>query len=282
MNRILKNLVYHAPWLFSDRKFLELSFPLHLGYELNLDHPMTYNEKIQWLKLNDRKPEYRDMVDKSKAKAFAAGRIGSEHIIPTIGVYSSTEEIPWNDLPDSFVIKCTHDSGGIVICRDKAELDIKSTARTLDGYLGTSYYGSQREWVYKDIKPALICEPYMGDLKDYKWFCCDGEPEWMFIASDRGRRDTETKFDFYDCEFNHLPFVNGHPNADVPPQKPCTWEEMKELARKLSAGMKHVRVDLYEIDGKVYFGEMTFYHWSGLKPFEPSEWDLKLGEYIRL
>lgn len=282
MNRILKNLVYHAPWLFGDRRFLELVFPLHLGYELNLEHPRSYSEKLQWLKLFDRRPEYTRMVDKASAKKFAAEIIGPDHVIPTIDIYDSPYDIPWDSLPAQFVIKCTHDSGGIVICRDRSTFDVDAACKTLDSGLRRNFFWKSREWVYRGVKPALIVEPYMGELVDYKWFCCDGQPRWMFIATDRGRSDVETKFDFFDTDFNHLPFTNGHPNAQIPPVRPSTWDEMKRLASLLSAGLRHVRVDLYEIGGKVYFGEMTFYHWSGLKPFEPVEWDFKLGEYIKL
>ncbi len=282
MNRILKNMVYHMPWAFSDRKFLELSFLLHLGYEPDLDDPKTYNEKIQWLKLNDRKDEYVRMVDKASAKDFAAKIIGADHIIPTIGIYDSVDDIPWEELPARFVLKCTHDSGGIVICTDKEALDIENAKSILAKGLKQNFFYRQREWVYKNVKPRIICEPYMGELTDYKWFCNYGEPRFMFIATDRNREGEETKFDFYDTDFRHLPFTNGHPNAATEPQKPATWQQMQDMARRLSAGIPHVRVDLYEIEGEVYFGEMTFYHWSGLKRFEPAEWDLKLGEMIEL
>lgn len=282
MNRILKNIVYHAPWLLSDKRFLKLSFELHLGYRPDLENPRSFNEKLQYLKLYDRQERYIPMVDKASAKQWAASIIGEEHIIPTIGVYDKVEQIPWEALPQQFVLKCTHDSGSIVICRDKAKMDRKQAIRTLRKGLATSYYFSQREWAYKGVTPRIICEPFMGELTDYKFFCFDGKPGFMFIATERGNDLCETKFDFYDMNFGHLPFTNGHPNALIEPSKPNGWETMKELASKLSRGIPQVRVDFYQVENRIYFGEMTFYHWSGLKPFEPREWDFKLGEYIKL
>ena len=273
--------------ILSDRLFLKVLFRLRMGYKLNLDNPVTFNEKLQWLKLNNRKPEYTQMVDKVGAKEYVASIIGEEYIIPTIGVWDRVEDIDWAALPNQFVLKCTHDSGGIVICPDKTKLDISAAKRKLKRGLKRDFYSQNREWPYKDVKRRIIGEVYMVDesgyeLKDYKWFCFDGVPKALFIATDRGVKGEETKFDFFDADFNHLPFTNGHPNSPHTILKPQGFEKMKELAAKLSEGQPHLRVDFYDINGKIYFGELTFYHWSGTTPFEPVEWDYKFGEWIKL
>ena len=279
-------LLQMAP-ILSDRFFLKVLFRLRMGYKLNLDNPVTFNEKLQWLKLYNRKPEYTQMVDKVGAKEYVASIIGEEYIIPTIGVWDRVEDIDWEALPNQFVLKCTHDSGGIVICLDKTKLDISAAKRKLKRGLKRDFYSQNREWPYKDVKRRIIGEVYMVDesgyeLKDYKWFCFDGVPKALYIATDRGVKGEETKFDFFDADFNHLPFTNGHPNSHRPILKPQGFEKMKELAAKLSEGQPHLRVDFYDINGKIYFGELTFYHWSGTTPFEPVEWDYKFGEWIKL
>jgi len=280
------SLLYRFARLFPDRLFLELLFPLRTGYKLNLKAPQTFNEKLQWLKLYDRKPEYTQMVDKLEAKKYVANIIGEEHIIPTLAVYDRVEDINFDALPNRFVLKCTHDSGGIVICKDKATLDRRAAIEKLRRGLKQNYFYQNREWPYKNVKPRIIAEQYMedesGELKDYKIFCFDGKPEYMFIATDRFNKEEETKFDFYDMEFNHLPFTNGHPNASREIEKPQSFEEMKRLAAKLSKGLPQVRVDFYDVNGHVYFGELTFFHWSGMTPFNPIEWDKKFGEKIKI
>lgn len=285
--RILKYLLIRTARLFPDELYLKMLFPLRTGYKLNLKNPQTFNEKLQWLKLNNRKPEMVKMVDKVDAKEYVANIIGEEYIIPTLGVYNSVDEIDFNKLPNQFVLKCTHDSGGIVICSDKSKLDIEAAKDKLRRGMKVNYYYQNREWPYKQVKPRIIAEQYMVDesgyeLKDYKFFCFDGEVKLLFIASDRGSKTEETKFDFFDTEFNHLPFTNGHPNSKKKIAKPQGFEEMKKIAALLSKGHPHLRVDLYDINGKIYFGELTFYHWSGMTPFEPIEWDYKFGKLITL
>ena len=282
--KLLLNKV--APYL-PDELFLRISFFIKMGRPLRLSNPQTYNEKLQWLKLYYRKPEFSQMVDKYDAKPYVASIIGENHIIPTIGIYNSVEDIPWAELPDKFVLKCTHDSGGIVICQDKTKLNVEEAKKKLVKGLKKSYYYRNREWPYKNVVPRIICEEYMVDesgyeLKDYKWFCFDGEVKALFIATDRGNKNEETKFDFYDAEFNHLPFTNGHPNSTKEIKKPMGFDEMKEIAAKLSKGLPHARIDLYDINGHIYFGEITFFHWSGTMPFQPEEWDYKFGSWIKL
>lgn len=269
----------------SDELFLKILFRIRVGYWPNFKNPKSYNEKLQWLKLNYKRPEYTQMVDKVAAKDYVANIIGDKYIIPTLGVWNSVEEIDWNKLPNQFVLKAAHDSGGIVVCKDKSKLDIKEAKAMLAGAGKKDYTKYNKEYAYHDVPHRFIAEQYMEDesgfeLKDYKIFCCDGEPKYLFVAT--GRQQHDTRFDFYDCNFNHLPVLNGHPNADVWPTKPKNFEDMLEVAAKLSKGMPEVRVDLYNINGQIYFGELTFFHWSGLTPYEPREWDYKFGETIKL
>ena len=280
-------VIYKLAYLFPDKLYLKLSFRLRVGYPLNLDAPKTFNEKIQWLKLNYRKPEFIRMVDKYNAKKYVANLIGEEHIIPTIGVYNNVDEIDWNALPDQFVLKCTHDSGGVVICSDKSKLNIATAKKKLKKGLHKGFYYQGREWPYKNVPRKIIAEKYMVDesgveLKDYKFFCFNGVPQFLFVATDRLKENEEVKFDFYDLEFNHIDVKNGHPNSSRRLSKPAGFDKMVEIASVLSKDLPHLRVDLYDINGHIYFGELTFYHFSGFTPFVPLEWDYKFGEMISL
>ncbi len=271
----------------SDETFLRLVYRGRMGKKLNLDNPRTYNEKLQFLKLYNRNPLYTTLVDKYEVKKYVADIIGDEYIIPTLGVWDNFDDIDFDKLPNQFVLKCTHDSGGLVICKDKSKLDMEKAKKKINQSLNKNYYYQNREWPYKDVKPRIIAEEYMEDaktaeLRDYKFFSFDGKTEVLFIATERQVKGEETKFDFFDMDYNHLPFINGHPNAKVLPEKPENFDKMRELSEKLSKGIPQVRVDFYDVDGKIYFGEMTFFHWSGMKPFEPEEWDYKFGEYINL
>ena len=293
------NLLFMHPWQFSvkvlrrilvflpDALYLKIFYRFFLHKKLDLANPKSFNEKLQWLKLYDRKPIYTTMVCKYEAKEYIKKVLGEEYIIPTIGVWDRVDDVDFASLPDQFVLKCTHDSGGLVICKDKSKLDIKAAKKKLRKCLRTDYYSTSKEWPYKNVKRRIIAEKYMVDesgyeLKDYKFFCFDGEVKALFIATDRGVEGQETKFDFFDADFNHLPFVNGHPNAINTPKKPEHFEEMKAIAAKLSKGIPQVRIDLYNINGKIYFGEMTFAHWDGFVPFEPEEWDYTFGSWIKL
>lgn len=282
---ILAHFGFFKNW--SDEKFLKEKYKIVFGYELNLDNPQTFNEKLQWLKLYDRNPLYTVMVDKYKAKEYVANIIGKDYIIPTIGVWKNFDEIDFNKLPNQFVLKTTHDSGGIVICKNKNAFNKQLAQEKLNKSLKRNFYYIWREWPYKNVIPQIIAEKYMEDnktkeLRDYKFFCFNGEPKLLFVASDRQNSQEETKFDFYDMDFNHLPFTNGHPNSKQFIEKPQSFELMKQLAKKLSKKIPHVRVDFYEINGRVYFGELTFSHWSGFVPFNPKIWDKKIGDFLVL
>jgi hypothetical protein len=252
---------------------------------LDLERPQTYNEKLQWLKLHDKRPEYTQMVDKIAVKEYVANIIGNEYIIPTIAIYNKPEDIDFDQLPNQFVLKVTHDSGGIFVCKNKQTINKKEVIKKMKWGLKRTFYKLNREYPYKDVPRRIIAEQYMEDesgyeLKDYKIFCFDGKPKLLFVATDR--QIHKTKFDFFDLDWNHLPFTNGHPNNPKPILKPKNFEKMLEIAAKLSKGIPHVRVDLYNIDGKIYFGEMTFFHWSGIVPFVPEEWDYKIGDMLHL
>lgn len=267
-----------------DKKYLKMVFKHLMGRECDFDNPKTYSEKLQWLKVYDRNPLYTKLVDKYEVRSFITEKIGEEYLIPCLGVWNHFDEIDFDKLPDKFVLKCTHDSGGLIICKDKSKLDLKKAKRKIEHCLNRNYFLNYREWPYKDIKPRIIAEEYKVDesgfeLKDYKIFCFNGEPKALFIATDRG---TDTKFDFYDTEFNHLPFTNGHPNSEKNIIKPTNFEEMLRVAKILSENIPEVRVDLYNVNGKILFGEMTLFHWSGLVPYEPEEWDYKFGSWVEL
>ena len=271
----------------SDRFYLKCFYRSFFDKKLNLDPPTTFNEKLQWLKLHDRHPVYMDMVDKYTAKEFVAQRIGQEHIIKTYGVWDRFEDIDFDQLPDRFVLKCTHDSAGYVICRDKSAFDFEKARKKITKCLNTNFFYVGREWPYKNLKPRVLAEEYMEDhtlheLRDYKFFTFDGVPKVMHLVSNRQNTQEETYGDFFDMDYQHLDFTMGHPNAPKPPQKPANFEKMKEFARILAEGTTHLRVDFYEVDGQLYFGELTFYQDSGIARILPEKWDRTLGDWIRL
>ncbi|MCR4824729.1 MAG: oligosaccharide flippase family protein, partial [Bacteroidales bacterium] len=267
-----------------DRLFLKAKYRIIFGRPLSVSGPSAFTEKIQWQKLRDRNPLYHTLVDKAAVKPYVAGRIGEEHVIPTLGVWDRPEEIDWEALPARFVLKCTHDSGSTVICTDKAAFDREAACAKLSAALACDYWRRDREWAYKDVPPRIIAEAYLGTgLADYKIFCFGGRPEFLFVATDRDNPAEETKFDFFDTSWQHLDLRNGHPNAAVPPAKPAHFARMLELAEALAGDFPQVRIDFYETpDGRVLFGEYTFYHWSGFVPFDPEAMDTHLGRYFKI
>ena len=281
---MMKKVKYALRFL-PDRTYIQLYYFAQFKKFCNLRHPVTYNEKLNWLKLHDHNPLYPRIVDKCEAKKYVAEIIGEEHIIPTLGVWEHFDEIDFEALPDQFVLKCTHDSEGVAVIRDKKTMDRAAVREKLEQALKQNFYYIGREWPYKNLKPRIIAEKYMedhvdGELRDYKFFCFDGEPKALFVASDR--TDTQVFFDYFDMEFNHLDIKQKYPHAAKPLRKPDTFEQMAKYARVLSSGFPHVRVDFYEVDGRLYFGELTFYHFSGFMPFEPQKWDRIFGDWLRL
>lgn len=281
---LLAILVRIAP-IIPDKTYLKWMFRLKMGKRLDLSNPQTFCEKLQWLKLYNRKPEYTQMVDKYEAKKYVANLIGEEYIIPTLGVWDKFEDIDFDKLPNQFVLKTTHGGGGVgvVICKDKSSFDIEDARRKLNKSLKQSIYKTLREWPYKNVKPRIIAEEYItngGDyINDYKFFCFNGKPKAILVASGR-YVEPETCFDYFDMEFNHLPFEQGGPNYNKHIEKPRLFEEMKEVAARLSEGLAHARIDLYDVDGTVKFGEITFFDSSGMAEFNPEEWDYTFGSWI--
>lgn len=271
----------------SDEEYLKRTFKGLMGKTLNLDNPITYNEKLQWLKLYDRNNLYTKLVDKCEVKEYVAAKIGEEYVIPTLGVWDTFDEIDFDSLPNEFVLKCTHDSGGLVICKDKNNFDIVQAKLKIENSLNHNYFYFGREWPYKNVRPRIIAEKYLedlqtGELRDYKFLSFNGEPQIMFIATERQKVGKTTRFDYYDMQFNHLELEWVYPNADITPKCPICFEEMKRIVKLLSNNIPHVRVDLYEVNGKVYFGEFTFFHQSGMAKIKPESWDKKLGDLITL
>lgn len=271
-------------WL-PDKTYLKLLFYVRMKRRLNLNNPKTFNEKLQWLKLYDRNPIYTSMVDKYEVRNYIKEKVGDEYLIPLIGVWDSFDEINFEKLPNQFVLKCTHDSGGVVICRNKNEFDVESARKKINKSLKKNFYNNTKEWPYKNIKPRIICEKFMVDesgveLKDYKFFCFNGEPKALFVATDRGK---DTRFDFFDMNFNKIPITKNHyKNSNKKISKPIGFEKMIELSKKLSSGIPHVRVDFYNVNGQIYFGELTFYHFSGFEKFEPEKYDEIFGSWLKL
>lgn len=285
--RALKNLVLSAMKILPDSFYLKLLYFRNKGCKLNLRSPDNFNEKLQWLKLHERKNRYSQMVDKYAAKEYIAEQVGEEYIIPTYGVWDSFSDIDFTQLPDQFVLKCTHDSAGLVICRNKKTLDYQTSRMKLESCLKRNFYYNGREWPYKNVRPRIIAEKYMEDtklheLRDYKFFTFGGVPRIVHIVSNRQNANEETYGDFFDMEYNHLDLTMGHNNAPVLPEKPKNFEKMKEFASKLSEDTKHLRVDFYEVDGQLYFGELTFFQDSGFADIQPPEWNDILGSWISL
>lgn len=272
----------------SDKAYLSKEYFDHFGRNIDWENPKSFTEKLNWLKLNDRNPLYHILTDKYLVKDYVRQRIGYEHIIPTLGVWDSFDDIKWGALPNKFVLKCNHDSGSVIICRDKSCFDYEYAKLKLNWALSHDwYYFESRQWAYKGIKRKIIAEPLMEDkendaLMDYKFFCFNGEPKVMYMSRDTSTTPTT---DFYDMDFNHLPFRMKDPNSSAdniltsPPNK---FQEMKEFSRTLSAGFPHVRVDFYVINNKIYFGELTFYHCGGMAKITPEEWDYRLGDMLQL
>ncbi|GAB7086275.1 ATP-grasp fold amidoligase family protein [Marinifilum fragile] len=271
--------------MFTDRLYVYIEYSLKMGKLLNLRNPRYFTEKLQWLKLYDRSPEYSVMVDKIEVKKYVAEAISDNCIIPTIGTWDHADEIDFEQLPKQFVLKCNHTGGGnVFICKDKTKIDFDQLRAKLNAQLSTNTFLRTREWPYKNIKRRILCEKYMedesGELRDYKFYCFDGKVKLLLIASNRF---TTHNFDYYDSEFNKLDITSTEgPNSLINHKRPETFNEMIETAKKLSKGIPHVRVDLYEIHGKMYFGELTFFDSSGYDNFGSDEWNLIMGDELEL
>lgn len=284
---ILIKLLYFISPILDDKIYLHLLFYVKVGYKLNLNNPQTFNEKLQWLKLYYRKDVFATMVDKYEVKRLVKELIGKDYIIPTYGIWDTFEEIDFDTLPNQFVLKTTHDQGGVVLCKDKRTFDINNSKKKIKAHQERNPFLYSREWPYKNVKPRILAEKYMEDsnfkeLRDYKFFCFHGEPKLFYVATNRQSREGKVKFNYYDLDFQPINIQQVYEQNSDPISKPLNFDLMVEFAKVLSKGLPHIRVDFYEIDRKVYFGELTFFHHGGLEPFKDKAWDYKLGSYINL
>lgn len=285
----MKRIKGMSQWLIfrilPDKIYLFIFYLYRTKHILHLKHPVLFNEKLQWLKLNERKDIFTVMTDKYLMKDYVREKIGSGHTFPTLQVWEKANEINLDNLPEQFVLKCNHDSHSIQICKDKKRFDLNLVKKKLAKKLKRNYFWYGREWPYKNIKPLIIAEPLMKDenqkngLYDYKFFCFNGIPKIMYISNDNA---DEVHTDFFDMDYNRLNLRMRDPNSENPPDKPKQFEEMKEYARILSEGTKHLRVDFYIVNSTVYVGELTFFHNSGIEKIQPEEWNLKLGNWIEI
>lgn len=271
-----------------DDVFLKKAFRVNMHQELNLDNPQTFNEKLQWLKLYNRKPEYTMMVDKYKVREYVANTLGEEYLIPLLGVWDDPDEIDFDALPNQFVLKCNHNSGlGMCICKDKSKLNIEKVKKELKKGLKQDYYLTGREWPYKDVPRKIVCEKFMtndevgGELEDYKLMCFQGKVKASFVCNNRFSKDG-LNVTFYDTDWKRMPFERHYPASKTEITRPASYDEMVQLAEKLAQNIPFVRVDFYEIKGKPYFGELTFFPGSGFEEFNPEQADKELGSWIKL
>ena len=277
----------------SDEEFIKKAYKANFGKKIDLNSPQTFSEKLQWLKLNDRKAIYSMMVDKCRVKKYVADIIGEQYIIPTIDEWESPDDIDFNALPEKFVLKCNHNSGtGMCICKDKSQIDIETVKQNLKTGLEQDYYIYNREWPYKDIKKMILAEQYMEDmsdtnsviegLTDYKFYCFNGEPKFLYVAKANFQNGIKHDLlEHYDLEWNLTPFQRtDHDRLPFKVEKPKDFDLMIEFSKKLSKSIPFIRVDWYEINGHLYFGELTLYPGSGFVTFSPDCWNKELGSWI--
>lgn len=296
LDRIIKDPYVLVFWFFkysglsyiSDYIFLKTHWHLHMGYKLNLKKPRSFSEKLQWIKLYDRNPIYSLFVDKYEVKQYVNSVLGSGYTIDTIGLWNNPQEINFDNLPNKFVLKCTHDSGSIVICKDKRNFDKKAAIQKLNEALKRNYYRLTREWPYKNVRPRIIAEPFLSelsstDLIDYKFFCFNGRAKYCQVIKDRS---TKESIDFFDMNWNRQEFIGLNPSVSLhsiaPIEKPKNFDKMVSFANLLSRDIPFVRVDFYNLNGKIYFGELTFFPANGMGQFTPEEWNLRIGDMLNL
>ncbi len=275
--------------IIPDETYLKAVYRIRLGKKLCIDPPSTLNEKGQSIKLNERNPKYTNMVDKYEVKKIVGDLIGEEHVIPTLGVWEKYEDIDFSALPNQFVLKCTHDSGSVVVCKDKNEFDFHKCRRKLNSAIRRNFYWAGREWPYKNIPPRIIAEPFIPSLgnensREYKITCFNGKLGFSTICSGIAHSKLSVrKNDHYDKEFNSLPFWSFYEHSSNPiKEKPAELDEIIEFAEKIAQGTSYLRVDFYFADGIIYFGEATFFTWGGFNKFVPEEWDKILGDMLKL
>ena len=288
---VFKRTILFMAGLVPDQLYVRMTARGKLGYSINLDHPQTFNEKLNWLNLYNRNPLYTSMADKYEAKKIVAERIGSKYVVKNLGCWQSFDDIDFDSLPNRFVLKCTHDSSGAIICRDKATFDWEAARKRLTLSMKMNYFYACREWPYKNIPHRIIADELLQDtdsaestvkthneINDYKFWCFNGQPIYMYCTV----KSDNVYENFYDMNFDIADIRHGFPRRTPEFQRPAAFDEMKALAAKLSAGIPFVRVDFFYVGGKVYFGEYTFFDWAGLQPFEDRQQDLDLGQLIQL
>lgn len=273
-------------WM-SDERYIRKLWKIKMGTLLDLDHPKTFNEKLQWMKLHDRNPLYTTLVDKYNVKKYVAAKIGREHVVPVYGVWNRFEDIDFSKLPKAFVLKCTHDSGGLVIVPDKSKFDIRAARKKLNSCLKRNFYYVGREWAYKNVRPGIMAEKYIRSgsregLTDYKVMCFHGKARCSFTCTSRYSAEGGVKVTFFDLDWNVMPFERHYSKSDVPVEKPAEYDRMIQLAEELSKGLVFARIDFYIVNGRIYFGEYTLYPGCGMEEFHPYEWDYRLGSWIQL
>lgn len=285
----MKSLIKKVITILPDKLALQIPYYYHHRCFINWKHPRSFSEKLQWLKVYDRNPMYTDLVDKIKVKPIVAGKIGSEFVIPTLKIWDSAADICFDELPNQFVLKTNHAGGssGVIVCSDKAKLNKDICIKALEQSLSSDTYYYGREWPYKNIQRKVFAEVFLSDeknedLTDYKFFCFNGEPKFCQVIRDRHKKET---IDFYDMDWNHQEFVGLNPvarNGLTPVARPENLEVMKEIASKLSVDFKFARIDLYEVNGRCYFGEITLYPASGFGKFSPDAWNIEIGNLINI
>lgn len=284
VQRVIVKLAREGVFNFlPDKPFLKLLFLARMGKKLDLRNPKTFNEKIQWLKINDRSPRYVDLVDKEKAKEIIKELLGEEYVVPLIGSWDSVEKIDFDALPDKCVLKCNHDQGSTLMFDREKGVDEDELRKYYRKRLLRSAFDSTREWPYKNISPRVICEPFLcEDIIDYKIFCFNGEPGMVNIGQ-KSIKDHIMHITFLDTQWDKMPFQRSdfEPVKEVP-QKPENYEKMLEIARKLAQGTDFVRIDLFNVGDRIYFSEFSLYPTSGYIKFEPEFGDEILGEKIVL
>lgn len=283
-NRELRLKIINLLRFIPDKPYLKLVYRIKTGKRLNIESPSGFNEKLNWLKINHIHPEYTDYADKLMVREHIVELLGEGHLFPLIGAWECFDDIPFEQLPEQFVLKCNHDSGSVKIVKNKENIDLTALKQFYDNRLKINSYNIGREYPYRNITPKILAERYVHGIdgktpNDYKFFCFNGEPMVMFVATDR---DTDVTHTLFDMDFNRLPIEYVHKSIDYDMPKPSCFEEMKNIARLLSAGMEFVRIDLYEVDGTVYFGEYTFFPAGGFYLMKPIEWEKRLGDLIEI
>lgn len=291
--RLLKDPVRMIPplsdrgllnWL-PDSMYISLKYQGMTGKKLNLKEPKGFNEKLQYLKLNNRNPAYIEYVDKYRVRRYVSDVLGDSYLVPFYGKWDQAEDISFEKMPDTFVLKCNHDSGSIKVIKNKSQISLSEIKKYYTKRIKRSPYYYGREWPYKYVKPCIIAEAYLedntGELRDYKFFCFDGEVRFFKVDFDRFNNH---RANYYDTQRRLLPIsemlVPNDIHADI--VLPNEIEKMIELAEKLSKNIPFVRVDFYDVNGAIYFGEMTFFPGSGFDPFLPEEWEMKIGDMLTL